>query len=176
MSSEALMKSGLLFVGIALLANLGCNSPSEVAAPPSAAPAEQAPVAANEVATAPAPEPLQAAHKEAKQSYSVCMDYCVMVMDQAGQVTDECPTTCREDPDTYTKADLHSDDQNNGLIAFPHCLAGCLGTPADTSKNKACQQSCCVESCALRQEYSGSGMASKCPAMCREFLERTASN
>jgi hypothetical protein len=95
-------------------------------------------------------------------------------MDQAGQVTDECPKVCRKDSEAYTEADVQTDDQNDGLIAFPGCLKSCLETPSGTEQGEGCKQSCCVESCVIRQEYTGSGMGAKCPEMCVEFLERTA--
>jgi hypothetical protein len=97
-------------------------------------------------------------------------------MNQAGQVTDECPKECRTNPDIYTESDLHSDDQDSGLLAFPDCLKSCPKTPDETSQGAECRQACCVESCVVRQEYKGSGMKAECPAMCREFLERTASD
>ena len=171
------MRFSSLLLPLALLATMGCNSPGEVLPAPTAEPVE-APAVPKEVLPAPAAEPLGAVQKEAKQSYSTCLEYCVMVMDQAGQVTDECPKVCRKNPDTFTEADLQTDDQDNGLIAFPGCLKGCLEPPGGTRPGAECKQSCCVESCVMRQEYKGSGMAAKakCPAMCREFLERTASD
>ena len=167
------MRYSPLLLTLTLLTTLGCNSPGELQQAPVVEPV-QAPVVPKEVLPAPAAKPVEAVQKEAKQSYSVCLEYCVMVMDQAGQVTDECPKECRKNPDTFTEADLHTDDQDAGLIAFPDCLTGCLETPGGTKKGAECKQSCCVESCVIRQEYKGSGMGTKCPAMCREFLERTA--
>ena len=91
-------------------------------------------------------------------------------------MTDQCPATCRKDPDSFTAADLLTEDQDAGLIAFSDCLESCSATPDGPKKGEGCKQSCCVESCVLRQEYKGSGPSAKakCPAMCREFLERRA--
>ena len=108
----------------------------------------------------------------AAQSYEECFEYCVSAMDQAGQVTDECPRQCREDTNSYTEDDLMDDDQNMGLMVSEQCLKQCQKNSADIKAGGGCKQRCCVSSCELRQEYNGSGMGPACPKMCREFLKR----
>lgn len=171
------MRISLLLLALALVTAVGCNSRDEAPPKPITEPVAAAPTP-REMPPAPAEAPAVAVQKEAKQSYNTCLEYCVMAMDQAGQVTDDCPKDCRANPDMYTEADLLSDDQDNGLIAFPDCLKGCPNTADGMRPGAECKQSCCVESCVLRQEYKGSGSAAKasCPAMCREFLQRTANN
>ena len=115
-------------------------------------------------------DPVQ--QQQATQSYDACLEYCISAMDQAGQVTDECPKECREDGNAYTQDDLMDDDQNMGLIVSEQCVNKCQTNSTDAKAAKGCEQSCCVSSCELRQEYNGSGMGSECPEMCREFLER----
>ena len=111
---------------------------------------------------------------EPKQSYGDCMNYCEGAMDQAGQVTDECPQSCKEDSGAYTQDDLMSDDENLGLIVSERCLIACLKTSVNAKPHASCKQNCCVDSCERRQDYNGSGMGPECPGMCRDFLKRTA--
>ena len=115
-------------------------------------------------------DPVQ--EEKATQSYDECLENCISAMDQAGQVTDECPTECRDDANAYTEDDLMDDDQNMGLIVSEQCLNECQTNSTDAKVAEGCKQSCCVSSCKLRQEYNGSGMGPECPEMCREFLER----
>ena len=117
-----------------------------------------------------AAEPVQ--QSKATQSYEACLEYCISAMDQAGQVTDECPKECREDGNAYTQDDLMDDDQNMGLMVSEKCLKECQTNATDTKVVAGCDQSCCVSSCQLRQEYNGSGMGPECPEMCRDFLKR----
>jgi len=121
-------------------------------------------------------EAAEALNKRPKQSYKRCLELCVQVMDQAGQVTDECPRECRADASRYTESDLMTDDEDSGLVAFDECLKPCLAAASGSRAKGECRQSCCVASCELRQEYKGSGMGAECPTMCRDFLERTSSD
>jgi hypothetical protein len=137
--------------------------------------ANSVPASASEPAAFPAAlvEAAEALQKKPKQSYNTCLDFCVAVMGQAGQVTDECPRECREDGNRYTQSDLMTDDQDSGLMVSDDCLKPCVSA-VDSKGESECRQGCCVASCELRQEYKGSGMGAECPAMCRDFLERTS--
>ena len=110
---------------------------------------------------------------EVTQSYEDCFNYCEEAMDQAGQVRDECPQTCREDPGAFTQDDLMNDDEVDGLMITKQCLSECHTNSLSTKKTGGCKQRCCVQSCERRQDYNGSGMGPECPGMCREFLARS---
>jgi len=177
--------SALALITFCLACSSGGGETSDVASTPepveTPSPAE-APESTQGTKNAPASfsaglvEAAEALNKRPKQSYKRCLEFCVSVMDQAGQVTDECPRECREDGNRYTESDLMTDDQDSGLVAFDGCLKPCLAAAGGLKGERECRQTCCVASCELRQEYKGSGMGPECPAMCRDFLERTSSD
>jgi hypothetical protein len=103
-----------------------------------------------------------------------CIKTCEMVMDQRGQVTDQCPRECKENPSRYSENDLVDEDTNMGLLVLEGCYKPCVGSSADRVVQAKCSQKCCVSSCMLRSEYNGGGYARECPAMCREFLKKKA--
>ena len=103
-----------------------------------------------------------------------CMNYCELVMDQRGQVKDQCPIECKDNPSRYTENDLVDEDTNMGLMVRGTCYEPCVGSSADSTAHRSCRQKCCVSSCVLRAEYNGGGYKSECPAMCREFLKKKA--
>jgi hypothetical protein len=109
-----------------------------------------------------------------KKGYAECLENCGSVMDDHGQVRDECPNECKKDPQAYTEDDVPSDDESAGLVVKEQCLSDCLGKKVDASSVAQCKQSCCVGHCQGKAEYSGSGMGAECPMACREFLKRSA--
>jgi hypothetical protein len=117
------------------------------------------------------PKPVEPAPVKSR-SHKQCVELCIMVMDQAGQVTDECSKECQANDQAYSKSDLVSDDENAGLVVRQGCMTECL-SPADPPATAECRQSCCDQSCRLRAEYNGGGYGSDCPSMCRDFLKRT---
>jgi len=168
--SERLKLSLLALLSICVACTSGGVTTSEVVSAPEA---ELAATPAPVTEAAPSSEPAEALQQEPKQSYSTCLEFCVTAMDQAGQVTDECPAACRDDAGAYTESDLMTEDQNLGLMVPDGCLKSCLAAAGDSTEQNGCRQACCVASCELRQEYNGSGMGPECPVMCREFLGRS---
>ena len=110
----------------------------------------------------------------AEPSISSCMNYCEMVMDQRGQVKDQCPIECKENPSRYSENDLVDEETNMGLMVLGTCYEPCVGSSVDPVAQGRCRQKCCVSSCVLRAEYNGGGYKSECPTMCREFLKKKA--
>ena len=103
-----------------------------------------------------------------------CINTCEMVMDQRGQVKDQCPQECKENPSRYSENDLVDDDTNMGLMVLDDCYKPCIGSSVDPAAQGSCRQKCCVSSCMLRAEYNGGGYKRECPTMCREFLKNKA--
>ena len=101
-----------------------------------------------------------------------CIKYCEMAMDQAGQVTGQCPVECKENPSRYSENDLVDEDTNMGLMVLEDCYKPCVGSSIDPGAQASCRQKCCVSSCRLRAEYNGGGYKRECPTMCREFLKK----
>ena len=103
-----------------------------------------------------------------------CIKTCEMVMDQRGQVTDQCPRECQENPSRYSENDLVDEDTNMGLMVLDDCYKPCIGSSVDPVAQGSCRQKCCVSSCRLRVEYNGGDYERECPEMCRKFLKKKA--
>ena len=164
------------YLYLVLLITIGCSActtdktTSEKAAPVEAPAAVEKQVPEEPVVAEKKAEP------QAAPSYEDCMNYCVEAMDQAGQVTDECPVQCKQDTGAYTAEDIISEDEDMGLIVGEKCLSACVEKSKEAKPEATCKQACCVGSCERRQDYKGSSMGPECPGMCREFLKRTAEN
>ena len=103
-----------------------------------------------------------------------CINTCELVMDQRGQVKDQCPRECKENPSRYSENDLVDEDRNMSLMVLDDCYKPCIGSSVDPVAQGSCRQKCCVSSCRLRAEYNGGDYERECPEMCREFLKKKA--
>ena len=82
-----------------------------------------------------------------------CMNYYELVMDQRGQVKDQCPIECKENPNRYSENDLVDEDTNMGLMVLEDCYKPCIGSSVGPVTQGRCRQKM------LRQQlYSSSGL------------------